>query len=169
MSTLWDKQATGRTVALLERAINSGREEAACCVHCILQDKQTARKRQKLQHVLRDGQQLLLAGPGSVSTEEYGSSGQAPMTLAMRPFQPTTSLYFHPEQQPLSLPEAAEMARRPPKTLNIKGTRLPHQQLPENRAEGSEDKEVARAVGLAAPASQGAKPFRSQPPALCIA
>jgi protein DGCR14 len=114
-----------------------------------IQDKSNARKRARYGHLL-NGKTTFLALPSSQQQgdtklltqgskdadvdkpapnpanpiEEYGSSGQGPMTLTAVPFNPTNALYYVPGQKPLSLEEAADIARQPAKYINIRGTRI---------------------------------------------
>jgi len=67
-------------------------------VYFFLQAKQLAKKRQKLAHHFEDKNKLLLEGPGSNPTAEYGSSGQAPSTLVMTKHNPMPALYYPPQQ-----------------------------------------------------------------------
>jgi len=123
-----------------------------------LQAKTLALKRQKVAHHLEDKNKLLLEGPGSNPTEEYGTSGQQPYTLVMTKHNPTSSLYYSPQQRPLSATEAAEFARRPPKSINIKATRLKPAEVDPSQQQappGTLPPALARAVGLAAPANAG--------------
>jgi len=115
-----------------------------------LQDRQGERKRQRLAHHLEDkNRPLLLTGPGANPTEEYGTSGQAPMTLAMAKHNPTSALYYVPDQKPLSLQEAEQLAKAPPKAINHRATRL--------KPAGSEElpAALAAAVGVADGAGAG--------------
>ncbi|GFR45805.1 hypothetical protein Agub_g7261 [Astrephomene gubernaculifera] len=92
------------------------------------------RKRAKVQHHLdrpdpRDPEtrQLLLEGPPERPSDEYGSSGQAPMTLLPAPEPPVNCLFYDSSQRPavpLSAKEVAERALGPPKAINKAGTRL---------------------------------------------
>ncbi|KAF5838598.1 nuclear protein Es2-domain-containing protein [Dunaliella salina] len=123
-----------------------------------LQAKTLALKRQKVAHHLEDKNKLLLEGPGSNPTEEYGTSGQQPYTLVMTKHNPTSSLYYSPQQRPLSATEAAEFARRPQKSINIKATRLKPAEADPSQQQappGTLPPALARAVGLAAPATAG--------------
>eukprot|EP00983_Pelagomonas_calceolata_P094875 1157935-Pelagomonas_calceolata.AAC.1 len=71
---------------------------ARCCSLSAVQAKTLALKRQKVAHHLEDKNKLLLEGPGSNPTEEYGTSGQQPYTLVMTKHNPTSSLYYSPQQ-----------------------------------------------------------------------
>jgi protein DGCR14 len=146
-----------------------------------IQDKHIARKRARYEHLL-DGKSTFLALPSNQQQggtklltssakedefdkparnpadpiEEYGSSGQGPMTLTAVPFNPTNALFYVPDQKPLSLEEAGDLARQPAKYINIKGTRV--------KAQGEEEAAGAAAApgttgtgapGPAAPAAAG--------------
>ncbi|GAX76171.1 hypothetical protein CEUSTIGMA_g3615.t1 [Chlamydomonas eustigma] len=91
----------------------------------IIGDEQE-KKRVKYSHHLNDKnkeQVLLLEGPSKI--DEYGSSGQSTMTLAMQKHEPMNSLYYYKGEVALSDKEVSERAIGPPKAVVAKNTRLP--------------------------------------------
>ncbi|KXZ46600.1 hypothetical protein GPECTOR_42g811 [Gonium pectorale] len=101
--------------------------------HTILEED-NRRKRAKVRHHLErpdprdpETRRLLLEGPPERPSDEFGTSGQAPMTLLPAPEPPINNLFYDSSQRPavpLSAKEAAEVALGPPKAINRAATRL---------------------------------------------
>ncbi|GIL92456.1 hypothetical protein Vretimale_6448 [Volvox reticuliferus] len=92
------------------------------------------RKRAKVRHHLErpdprdpETRRLLLEGPKDRPSDEYGTTGQAPMTLLPAPEPVINSLFYDSSQRPEvphSAKELAELSLGPPKEINKMGTRL---------------------------------------------
>jgi protein DGCR14 len=91
-----------------------------------IQKKSIERKRAKMVHHLQDKNKPLLLEAGGHSTDEYGTSGQAPSTVLSTKHVPKSALYYDSSQrQPLALTaaEQATIVQGPPKSINLAATR----------------------------------------------
>jgi protein DGCR14 len=91
-----------------------------------IQKKTIERKRAKMVHHLQDKNAPLLLEAGGHSTDEYGTSGQAPSTVLSTKHVPKSALYYDSSQrQPLALTaaEQAPILQGPPKSINLAATR----------------------------------------------
>jgi protein DGCR14 len=91
-----------------------------------IQKKSIERKRAKMVHHLQDKNTPLLLEAGGHSTDEYGTSGQAPSTVLSTKHVPKNALYYDSSQrQPLALTaaEQATIVQGPPKSINLAATR----------------------------------------------
>ena len=87
-----------------------------------LLSEEHSRKRIKYGHHLEDKNKPLMIK--SSAGEEYGSSGQNPMTLAFPKHVALNSLYYNKDGAKLSEREIEERAKGPPKQIVLKNTRL---------------------------------------------
>mmetsp|Transcript_18021 Transcript_18021/g.38736 ORF Transcript_18021/g.38736 Transcript_18021/m.38736 type:complete len:521 (-) Transcript_18021:634-2196(-) len=86
-------------------------------------NEEQKKKRAKVSHYLEDkNRPLMLEGPGPL--DEYGGSGQQPMTLQFTKHVPANALYYHKDQVRLSDKEVAEQALGPPKQVMSRNTRF---------------------------------------------
>lgn len=96
----------------------------------VLHEQTLARKRAKVTHHLEDKNRPLLLEAGGHSTDEYGTSGQAPSTVLSTKHTPKNTLYYDSSQQrqlALSAAEKATIVAGPPKAINHGGTRALHE------------------------------------------
>ncbi|WIA30271.1 hypothetical protein OEZ86_000361 [Tetradesmus obliquus] len=91
-----------------------------------IQNKTIERKRAKMVHHLQDKNTPLLLEAGGHSTDEYGTSGQAPSTVLSTRHEPKSALYYDSSQRQalaLTAAEQAAMVQGPPKSINLAATR----------------------------------------------
>ncbi|KAF6265392.1 nuclear protein Es2-domain-containing protein [Scenedesmus sp. NREL 46B-D3] len=91
-----------------------------------IQKKSIERKRAKMVHHLQDKNTPLLLEAGGHTTDDYGTSGQAPSTVLSTKHEPKSALYYDSSQrQPLALTaaEQASIVQGPPKSINLAATR----------------------------------------------
>uniref|UniRef100_A0A383VKX1 Nuclear protein Es2 n=1 Tax=Tetradesmus obliquus TaxID=3088 RepID=A0A383VKX1_TETOB len=91
-----------------------------------IQKKTIERKRAKMVHHLQDKNTPLLLEAGGHSTDEYGTSGQAPSTVLSTRHEPKSALYYDSSQRQalaLTAAEQAAMVQGPPKSINLAATR----------------------------------------------
>jgi protein DGCR14 len=91
-----------------------------------IQKKSIERKRAKMVHHLQDKNTPLLLEAGGHSTDEYGTSGQAPSTVLSTKHEPKSALYYDSSQRQalaLTAAEQATIVQGPPKSINLAATR----------------------------------------------
>lgn len=124
----------------------------------VLHEHTLARKRAKVVHHLEDKNQPLLLEAGNHSTDEYGTSGQAPSTVLSTKHTPKNALYYDLSQQPqlaLTAAEKATIVAGPPKAINYTGTRSLHEDAEGPAESGSGGQQRSKAAGAIAPGTQG--------------
>lgn len=91
-----------------------------------LHESSLARKRAKMAHHLTDKNKPRLLEAGGHSTDEYGSTGQAPSTVLSARHVPKNALFYDSSQQAqlaLSAAEKAAIVAGPPKAICHRATR----------------------------------------------
>lgn len=126
----------------------------------VIHEQTLARKRAKVTHHLEDKNKPLLLEAGNHSTDEYGTSGQAPSTVLTTKHTPKNTLYYDMSQQPrlaLTAAETATIVAGPPKAINHGGTRSLQEDPdgPSQPGGGSGQQRSSKAAGALAPGTQG--------------
>lgn len=122
----------------------------------VLHEQTLARKRAKVTHHLEDKNRPLLLEAGGHSTDEYGSSGQAPSTVLSTKHVPKNALYYDSSQQPqlaLTAAEKATIVAGPAKVINYGATRSLHEDADGPGEAGSSQR--SKAAAALAPGTQG--------------
>jgi protein DGCR14 len=122
----------------------------------VLHEQTLARKRAKVTHHLEDKNKPLLLEAGGHSTDEYGSSGQAPSTVLSTRHVPQNALYYDSSQQPqlaLTAAEKATIVAGPAKVINHSATRSLHEDADDPGEAGSSQR--GKATAAPAPGTQG--------------
>lgn len=123
----------------------------------VLHEQTLARKRAKVTHHLEDKNKPLLLEAGGHSTDEYGTSGQAPSTVLSTKHAPKNTLYYDSSQQPqlaLTAAEKATIVVGPPKVINHSATRSLHEDA-EGPGESSSGQQRSKAAAALAPGTRG--------------
>jgi protein DGCR14 len=125
----------------------------------VLHEQTLARKRAKVTHHLEDKNRPLLLEAGGHSTDEYGTSGQAPSTVLTTKHTPKNALYYDSSQQrqlALSAAEKATIVAGPPKAINHVGTRALHEDDADAASSDGQQRGSSKAAAAAlAPGTRG--------------
>jgi protein DGCR14 len=124
----------------------------------VLHEQTLARKRAKVSHHLEDKNQPLLLTAGGHSTDEYGTSGQAPSTVLSTKHTPKNALYYDSSQQPqlaLTAAEKATIVAGPLKAINHMGTRSLTEDPEGSGATSSSQQQRSKAAAALAPGTRG--------------
>jgi protein DGCR14 len=124
----------------------------------VLHEQTLARKRAKVAHHLEDKNQPLLLTAGGHSTDEYGTSGQAPSTVLSTQHTPKNALYYDSSQQPqlaLTAAEKATIVAGPPKAINHQGTRSLTDDPEGSGSSNSSQQQRSKAAAALAPGTRG--------------